>query len=276
VPTRGILQSLSLARRRNHLGEVEMERKKKIPAHFLEANFVIDSLIQNKTTEEGEWINLLIALRKEGCNIGIILYAVFSVEEKWKEKTGLSDLQVDYSTVFPKRNEHNARKRIIGNAIRNLSELAPLPTGGALQKYSYSEINKNLFQMQESIKAFSQISDKYLDALYVQKLDSQSIDDFFAELSKAFFLKKNPNIHKKFYKKGKKGKVTQKVKLTQSTHGMWGKPIVDIVDELRRINHTQIEAFKKTAEILKTFYPDIYIDTDPDLVRQTYMYHQGK
>jgi len=67
-----------------------------------------------------------------------------------------------------------------------------------------------------------------------------------------------------------------KVKLTQSSRNVSGPSIVTIVNELKRAGFSANEAYRKTAELLKLYFPDIYTDTNQNLVRQHYQYHKKK
>ncbi|MCX5812739.1 MAG: hypothetical protein NT178_09380 [Proteobacteria bacterium] len=84
------------------------------------------------------------------------------------------------------------------------------------------------------------------------------------------YLEKNPKLRKAFYDSKNKGKITSKISLKQSSHGMWTEAVVGIVNELKRIDYTERKAFIRTGAILNIFYPNVYTDPDPDLVRQKY------
>ena len=62
-------------------------------------------------------------------------------------------------------------------------------------------------------------------------------------------------------------------KITSKSH-LWNARIVTIVDELKRIGFSGREAYTRTAELFNLSFPEIWIDDDPDLIRQRYTYHK--
>ena len=63
--------------------------------------------------------------------------------------------------------------------------------------------------------------------------------------------------------------------LTQSSKrwGIWSSKIMIIVDELIRVGYSERQAFILTGQLLQKTYPHVYLDPNPDRVRQRYKAH---
>ena len=136
-----------------------------------------------------------------------------------------------------------------------------------------SEVNEKLSKMQKAIREFKKVSDRYCDAVYLRRFDIEDIDDLLREMDKTCALEKHPYLNKLFYDGKQKGP-KEIIELKQSTHGVWDKCKVDIVNELKRIGYSERKAFATTGRLIKTYYQEYYTHDSPDLVRQTYKYHQ--
>jgi hypothetical protein len=260
--------------------------KKEVPKHILEGGEVyqaiIDDIIRTKTEEKNSSFNIPITLRKKDCDLRVIIIAILSVHEKWNKKMNLSDTQVDFSSILAKRKEYITRRKAINSALTTLSKLkSPLQRSESpLDKALFLFIDKRLSPLKENVKAFKMFIDVYLRELYQEDYTPQDMDYIRA-------LESNPKIRRQFYgtnKKGKyslmrpipkdenknKGRITDTVKLKQSTHDVWNESTVNIVNELRRIGYDEGDEFRKTAQIFNHFFPKIYTDLNPRLVRKKY------
>ncbi len=221
--------------------------------------------------------NLLFPLRKQGCNIRKIVIAADSVFEKWRKTTGLNQLKADFSSTLEIRDKHNAQKpdsavkRAIGTLLKQ-----PLRPVTGLVGLGMTEVNEKLLKLQEAAKDFKKVIDRYLDSFYPDFPKAQNWFELLDEIGKFYLLERKTKVFKKFYKKGKEGKVSTIVQLTQSSPYMWGESVTTIVNELRRIGYNKGKEFETTGFILNAFYPDTYTDTDPALVRQMYNYYKKK
>ncbi len=239
----------------------------------------IDGIIDNRIKDESERARFYISLRKEGCDIRSIILALFSVVEKWHEKTGFSELTVDLSDVLKRQEIYKAKKQVLDNSLTFLSNLPRVEgLAGYLPKYGIY-VNERLLKMQEAVKDFQEISNEYaehseaINPPYPKELTD---DDYFVLVDKSNIFKQDSKIKKRLYDNNTKGKATKILKLRQSTRGVWGDAVVGIVDELIRIKYSQRQAFIKTGKILKELYPRYYKDDCPERVKRIYKYHKSK
>lgn len=253
--------------------------KKELHEAFLEGASVyasyIDGIIQNGIIDSSERANYFVSLRKKGCDIQTIILALFSVSEKWYEKYGFTDLTVDLTTEVEREKAHNKEKAKIEKAMRVLSELPKVEIG--LWWAVMPDTNEKLSNMQEAIREFQKTKNEYFEYLYPPHPKEQSDDDSFARIERSMAFRRNPRqINKTLSNSKTKGEATKILKLDKSAHGVWDYCKINIVDELKRIGYSERKAFITTGRIIKDFYPKIYTDDDPDLVRQTYTYHKKK
>ncbi|MCX5812740.1 MAG: hypothetical protein NT178_09385 [Proteobacteria bacterium] len=130
-----------------------METKTQIPDYLLVIVNIVEKAFNNEIElPKSKEFETLFELRKEGCEIGVILAAVFSIYDKWKEKTGTDDFEIDFEKVEKKRAEKTKKRKVISNAMRTLLELSPLSAG--LFTGSHPEVNPGLLKMQKAIKEF--------------------------------------------------------------------------------------------------------------------------
>jgi hypothetical protein len=64
--------------------------------------------------------------------------------------------------------------------------------------------------------------------------------------------------------------------IKQSSHKLFRSDIIGLVDEFKKINYSERQAYIRTGILLNFAYPQTYTDPDPDLVRQRYKYHKKK
>ncbi|GEM_PF-6876166 len=249
-----------------------MERE--IENRFEEAINDVVKMVQLNRIPDNVRFRLLRDLYERGVDIKVILTAIFSVMDKWYEKTGFIKLEVDFSKTLSALEQHNRKARVIKNAIRTLLREIKIPRADSLLAYGHTEAFDKIVRMQTILKECEPAIDEYLGSVDLRKRHTLNLntDDFFNEIQKAITLKQKPHLKGKFYnyKLTSKGKATSSIKLTQSTQGVWNECIVTIVNELNRIYDGYNKSYTKTAELLGAFYPKIYKDTDPDLVRQRY------
>ncbi len=221
----------------------------------------------------GEATSLLVSLRKEGCDIRAISSALFLVKEKWYEKYGFVDFEVDLTAIIETEKAHNVRTGEIKKAMRTLSELPQVKMG--LWLATIPTVNEKLSNLKRAIREFEEITPDYFEYIYPPRPSTQS-DGLNTWIQKSTTFRKNvKRIKKTLSKSTAKSKSAKILKLTQRSH-MWDACKVNIVDELKRIGYSDRKAFRTTGRIIKNFYPEVYTDHDPDRVRQTYTYHKTK
>ena len=250
--------------------------KKEIKNLFQESINDVEKMVQLNLNPDNIRFKLLRNLYEQGVDIKVILTAIFSVILQWYEKTGFMELEVDFSTILNSVNKkHNQKAKVIKNAIRTLLQEIKIPPDNSLRAYAHRKAYDKIVHMQTVLKECEPAIEEYLKSVRLAELHpliNLNNDDYLNEIKKAIILEQRPHLKKKFYnyKQKGKGKATSSIKLTQSTQGVWNECIATVVDELKRVCDSERQSYIKTGELLNTFYPAIYTDSDPDLVRHRY------
>jgi hypothetical protein len=165
-------------------------------------------------------------------------------------------------------------ERAIKNAFTLLSErIKPVfPDCRAGQA-----INEKIVKMQGKIQAIFQEHEKILESYFYHRtieacfdvLRLGSDEDRNDDLDEVTTFLCPPTTVNAILK-GKAKPVTQR------SRGVWDECIMTVVDELKKIDYSDKEAFVTTGKLLHLRYPEIYKDEDTDLVRQRYAYHTRK
>ena len=71
--------------------------EKEIENRFEEVINVVEEMVRFNLNPDNDRFRLLHDLYRQGADIKVILAAIFSVVEKWHEKTGFMEFEVDFS-----------------------------------------------------------------------------------------------------------------------------------------------------------------------------------
>ena len=216
-------------------------------------------------------LNFLLDIAYKGANLDTIHKALNRILDLWYEKTGT------YNLLLNKGPEYIGKEKAIKNALTTLCKLQPV-----LPEFKEGQlINAALAEMQGKLNEYKALIDRYLDLLLFDMhfdkskgLDLSNLDPLFKKLlereyyeivDRDFYL----NVLMEIYPPEKiRGWLLKKSKpLTQSTHNIWNESKGILFDEFYRIGYSIKSAQRKTAELLNLFFPDIYKDKDPDLVK---------
>jgi hypothetical protein len=161
---------------------------------------------------------------------------------------------------------------------------------GLLKKYLDNKIFEQLFYIDDNGTVCAESTDFFSRILLEEPLHANQLrawmnitrsierhETTIHELDKKNHSDFTPGESKDYHKATSAlAALKNKITLNQSTRGVWGPAIVMIVDELLRAGLGQMDAYRKTAELLSLRYPGIYTDKDPNIIRQHYRYHKKK
>lgn len=260
---------------------------KKKPPRLSKASLQLKSLYERLlkkeekagSGEEKQYIKkykLMIDLANKGVNIAEILRVIAHIPLIWQKRTGTLDMTMDlsggeYSKYF------NKTERPVLNAFNLLTQKIPAVFQDCVQAV---DINREIIKMQSELKKYEWVIEEYFklrryelcfEAL--RKSCFGSLRDTGNSVEKNIWLASirkliSPDkLKKMLLKKNKPAR--------QSSHGLWVEAKLTIMNELGdKIGYSEKQSQKITADLLNLFYPAIYKDKDPDLIRSTCSHHK--
>lgn len=153
-----------------------------------------------------------------------------------------------------KRKAFGKRERIIKVHIKSICTLETMPDSLVQFVNELPLINYKLLAVQEALKEFEEVIDKYFEA--------KAIRDGLIGYPARWGLSIEKLLRKEFKP------------VTQRTHGVLNARILILVDELKRIGFSDEQAYIKTAVLLSLTFPHLIKKVDADRVRQKYTYHK--
>lgn len=216
---------------------------------------------------------LMIDLANKGVNIAEIGKVLAHIPFNWKEKTGILDMTMDLS-----KEKYLEYFNKVEKPVRNAFTLL---TKGILPVFPDCNqalcINREIIKMQSELKKYEWIIKEYFK-LRLYELCFEALMKSYNYTEDG--VEKDVNlaaIRKLISPDELKEMLLKKIKpARQSCHNLWNKAKLSIMNELEKIGYSKKQSQKITADLLNLFYPDIYKDKDPDLIKSTCSYHKKK